>query len=98
VTSDALLLLLSEGSGVLVCPCLIKGLACGSYGNDKSLLLSMHGSGGGLSRGVLLLPLDDGGLLLIGGGEVGVTAGIVSKMMVVRGGGGRRRALGLGQR
>jgi hypothetical protein len=96
VTSDDLLLLLSEGSGVLTRPCLIKGLACGSYRNDESLMLLMHGSGGDLSCGVVLLPLDGGGLLLVDGGEVGVTAGIVNKTMVVRGGGGRRRALGLG--
>jgi hypothetical protein len=52
---------------------------CGSYGGDESLMLSVRGSGGGLSHGhgVILLPLSgDGspggghGLLLIDG-EVG---------------------------
>jgi hypothetical protein len=78
VTSDGLLLLPSEGGGVLVCLCLVKGLACGS---DESLLLSVHSSGEGWSHDhdVILLPLGGGrccggGLLPIHGGEVGVAA------------------------
>jgi hypothetical protein len=57
-------------------PCLVQGLACGSHDGDESLLVSVHGSGNGLSRGrgVLLLPLDDSGLLPVDGGEVGVAA------------------------
>jgi hypothetical protein len=55
---------------------------CGSHGGDESLLLSVRGSGGGLShgRGVLLLPLggsggrDGGGSLLLVDGEVGGAA------------------------
>jgi hypothetical protein len=49
--------------------------ACGSHDGDESLLLSVRGSGGGLShdRGVVLLPLGGGGLLLIDG-EVGGAA------------------------
>jgi hypothetical protein len=54
--------------------CLVQGLACGSHDGDESLLVSVHGSGSSLSRGVLLLPLGDGGLLLMDGGEVGVAA------------------------
>jgi hypothetical protein len=71
---DGLLLLPSEGGGELAHPCLIQGLACSSYNGDKSLLLSVRSSGGGLSHdhGVVLLTLsgdDDGhdGLLLIDG-------------------------------
>jgi hypothetical protein len=77
VTSNGLFLLPSEDGGTLMRPCLIQGLACGSHDNDKSLLLSVYGSGGGLSRGrgVVLLPLGSGGgLLSIDGGEVGVAA------------------------
>jgi hypothetical protein len=77
VTGDGLLLFPSKGGGVLACPCLVQGLACGSHGGDKSLLLSVRGSGSGLShgRGVVLLPLGGGGggLLLIDG-EVGGAA------------------------
>jgi hypothetical protein len=81
VTDDGLFLLPSEGGGVLARPGLIQGLACGSHVGDESFLLSMRGSGGGLSRGcgVVLLPLGDGGgrdrvgLLLIDG-EVGCAA------------------------
>jgi hypothetical protein len=75
--SDGLLLLPSEGGGALVCPCLIQGLACSSHDSDESLLLSVCGSGGGLShdRAVVLLPLGGrGSLLPIGGGEGGVAA------------------------
>jgi hypothetical protein len=78
VTADGLLLP-SEGSDVQ--PCLIQCLACGSHDSDESLLLSMHGSDGGLScghdRDVVLLPLGgggSGGLLPVDGGEVGVAA------------------------
>jgi hypothetical protein len=97
VMSDGLLLP-SEGGGTLTRPCLIQGLVCGSHDNDESLLLSVHSSGGGLSRGcgIVLLPLGggDGGMLPIDGGEVGVAA----RHSRQDGGGGRRRALGLGQR
>jgi hypothetical protein len=74
VTSDGLLLLSSEGGGALAHPCLIQGLTCGSHGSDESLLLSVRGSGGGLSRdcGVILLPLSGDVLLPIDSGEVGV--------------------------
>jgi hypothetical protein len=60
-----------------VCLCLIQGIACDSH---ESLLLLVHGSGGGLSRGhgVVLLPLGSGGggggMLPVDGGEVGVAA------------------------
>jgi hypothetical protein len=77
VTGDGLLLLSSEGGGAFARPCLIQGLACGSHGSDESLLLSVHGSGSGLSHdhSVVLLPLDGGGdLLPVNDGEVGVTA------------------------
>jgi hypothetical protein len=79
VTGDGLLLLPCEASGLLTLSCLIQSLACGSHGGDESLLLSVRGSGGGLShgRGVILLPLGSGGghsdLLLIDG-EVGGAA------------------------
>jgi hypothetical protein len=81
VTGDGLLLFPSEGGGALARPCLVQDLTCGSHDGDESLLLSMRGSGGGLSRGrsVVLLPLggggsrDSGGLLLIDG-EVGGAA------------------------
>jgi hypothetical protein len=101
VTGDGLLLFPSEGDGALTRPCLVQGLACGSHGGDESLLLSVRGSGGGLSRGrgVVLLPLGygggrdgDGGLLLIDG-EVGGAA-----RHDRQDGGGWRRTLGLGQR
>jgi hypothetical protein len=39
VTSDGLLLLPSEGSGMLTRPCLVQGLTCGNHSNDESLLL-----------------------------------------------------------
>jgi hypothetical protein len=81
---DGLLLVPSEGGGALARLCLDQGLACGSHGSDKSLLLSMRDSGGSLSRGhgVVLLPHGGGGggrgngscLLPIDGGEVGVAA------------------------
>jgi hypothetical protein len=79
VTGDCLLLLPSEGDGALALPCLVQGLACGSHSGDESLLLSVHDSGGGLSRscGIVLLPLvggGDGGMLRVHGGEVGVAA------------------------
>jgi hypothetical protein len=50
--------------------CLVQGLTCNSHDNDESLLLSVHDSDGGLSRGhgVILLPLGGSsrdGLLLI---------------------------------
>jgi hypothetical protein len=58
--------------------CLVQGLTCDSHGSDESLLLSVRGSDGGLSRGydIVLLPLGggDGGLLPVDGGEVRVTA------------------------
>jgi hypothetical protein len=81
VTSDGLLLFPSEGGGTFARSCLIQGPAYGSHGGNESLLLSVRGSGGGLSRGrdVLLLPLGggggsrDGGLLLVDG-EVGAAA------------------------
>jgi hypothetical protein len=94
VTGNGLPLLSSEGGDALAHPCLIQGLACGSHGGDKSLLLSMCGSDGGLShgRGVVLLRLgggDDCG----GGGGGSLTVewlellpGMVSKMVVVGGG------------
>jgi hypothetical protein len=79
VTGDGLLLP-SEGGGALTRPCLIQGLVCGSYDGDESLLLTMRGSGDGLSRGrnVIICPLGGGGgygggLLLIDG-EVEGTA------------------------
>jgi hypothetical protein len=73
-TNDGLLIIPSEGGGMLVRTGLIQGLACSSYGGDESLLLSLRGSCGGLShsRSVILLPLSSGGggLLLVEG-EVG---------------------------
>jgi hypothetical protein len=59
---DGPLLLPSKGGDTLVCPCLFLGLACGSHIDDESVLLSMRGSGGGLSRNhsVVLLPLSGG--------------------------------------
>jgi hypothetical protein len=73
VTNDGLLLLLSEGDVMLTRPYLIQGLACDSHDGDESLLLSVCGSGGGLSRGhrVVLLPLSGGGDLLLIDREVG---------------------------
>jgi hypothetical protein len=69
VMSDDLLHLLSEGGGMLACTFLIQGLACGNHGGHKSLMLSLCGSRGGLSRdrGIVLLPLSCGGsgLLLV---------------------------------
>jgi hypothetical protein len=51
--------------------CLIQGLTCSSDNVDESLVLSVRGSGSGLSRGrgVVLLPLSGGGLLLIDGDD-----------------------------
>jgi hypothetical protein len=74
VMSDGVLLLPSEGGGPLARPGLVEGLAYGSHGSDESLL-SLHGSGDGLSRGcsVIILPLSDsdgGGDLLLVDGEV----------------------------
>jgi hypothetical protein len=76
VTGDGLLLFSSEGGGVLARPCLVQGLTCGSHDGDESLLLSVRGSGGSLSRGrgVVLLPLGGGGGLLLVDGEVGGAA------------------------
>jgi hypothetical protein len=77
VTGDGLLLLPSEGGGVLARPCLVQGLACGSHGSDESLLVSLRGSSGGLSRSrdIVFLPLGrSSGLLSVDGGEVGVIA------------------------
>jgi hypothetical protein len=70
VTGDDLLLLPSEGGGMLACLGLIQGLACNNHGGNESLLLSVCGSGGDLScsRDVILFPLSGGGgggLLLI---------------------------------
>jgi hypothetical protein len=101
VTSDGLLLLPSKGGGALVRLCLAQALACGSHDSDESLLLSVRGSGDGLSCGhdVILLPLGGGrrgsiGLLPVDGGEVGVAAWHSRQ----DGGGGWQQALGLGQR
>jgi hypothetical protein len=73
LTSDDLLLLPSEGGGTLIRPGLVHGLACDNHNGDESLLLSVRGSGDGLSqgRGVILLLLSGssghGDLLLING-------------------------------
>jgi hypothetical protein len=98
VTGDGLLLLPSEGGCMLARLCLIQGLACCGHGNDKSLLLSVRGSGEGLShdRCVVLLPLGDGGgrgMLSINGGEVRVAA----QHGLKDSGGVRWRTLGLDQ-
>jgi hypothetical protein len=83
VVGGGRLVLSSEGGSMLVRSCLIQGLVGGSHGSDESLLLSTHGSGGGLSRGrcVIHVPLGGGGgnrggggLLPINHGEVGVAA------------------------
>jgi hypothetical protein len=91
---DGLLLLPSKDGGVYARSCLIQGLVCCSHGSDESLLLSVCGSGDGLSRGhgVVLLPLDGGGgdLLPIDSAEVGVAVDMVGKTVMVRGGGGQR--------
>jgi hypothetical protein len=73
VMGDGLLLLPSEGGGVLARSCLVQGLTYGSHGSNESLLLSVRGCSGGLSRdrGVVLLPLG-GGLLPIDSGDIGV--------------------------
>jgi hypothetical protein len=65
-SGDLLFQLMNDS--LLARPCLIQGPACGSHGSNESLLLSVRGSGGGLSRsrGVILLPLGGGG------GDVGV--------------------------
>jgi hypothetical protein len=71
------LLLPSEGGVALTCSSLVQGLTCGSHDSNESLLLSVRGSGGGLSRGGgVVLPLDGGGggMLSVDGGEVGVAA------------------------
>jgi hypothetical protein len=66
VMGDGLLHLSSEGGDALTYPCLIQGLVCGSHSGNKSLLLSVRGSSGGLGRGlgrgrnVILLPISDG--------------------------------------
>jgi hypothetical protein len=59
---DGLLHLSSEGGDALTYPCLIQGLVCGNHSGNKSLLLSVRGSSGGLGRGrnVILLPISDG--------------------------------------
>jgi hypothetical protein len=72
LTSDDLLLLPSEGGGTLTLPGLVHGLACDNHNGDESLLLSVRGSGDGLSqgRGVILLLSGSSGhgdLLLING-------------------------------
>jgi hypothetical protein len=89
MTSDGLLLLPSESGGALTRPSLIQGLACSSHNSDESLLLSVGGSGGGLScsRDILLLPLSGSGgcgLLLI---NREVLLDMVGKTVVVVGGG-----------
>jgi hypothetical protein len=58
VAGDSLLLP-SEGGSELARPFLVQGLACDSHDDDESLLLSVHNSGGGLSRSrnIILLPL-----------------------------------------
>jgi hypothetical protein len=93
VAGDGLLLFPCEGGGALTHPCLVQGFLCGSHDGDERLLLSMHGSGGGLSRGriVLLLPLGGGGLLLVDGEVEGA-----ARHGQQDGGGGWRRTLGLG--
>jgi hypothetical protein len=66
---DGVLLLPSEGDSSLTYPGLIQGLACSSHNSDESRLLSVHGSDVSLSRscslshsrGIVLLPLSDGG-------------------------------------
>jgi hypothetical protein len=79
VMGNGLLLFPSEGGSAFARLCLIQGLVCGSHGGDESLLLSVRGSGDGLSHDIILLPLSDGGgshdggLLLIDG-EVGGAA------------------------
>jgi hypothetical protein len=76
VTVDGLLLP-SKGGSTLTHPSLVQGHACGSHSDNKSLLLSVHGSGGGLScgRSVILLPHGGGGnnLLLVDGVVGGAT-------------------------
>jgi hypothetical protein len=80
VTDDGLLLLSSEGGDTLTYTSLIQGLVCSSHGDDESLLLLLHGSRGGLSRGrgVALLPLSG-------------DSGMFDKTVEVRFGGGGRR-------
>jgi hypothetical protein len=60
-------------------PCLIQGLACDSHGSDESLLLSVRGSGGGLSHGceVVLLPLGSDSGSCGGGGDLLLIDGVV---------------------
>jgi hypothetical protein len=87
VISDGLLLLSSEGGSSLACTGLIQDLACNSHGGDESLLLSLHGSRSGLSRGrdVVPLPLSGGdGLLLIDRERLEMLFGMISKMVEVR--------------
>jgi hypothetical protein len=77
VTSDGFLLLLNEGGDTLACLYLVQGLACNNHDSDERFLFSVRGSDGDLScgRGVLLLPLDNGGdLLPVDSGEVRVAA------------------------
>jgi hypothetical protein len=85
VTGDGLLLFPIEGGGALTRPCLVQGLVCVSHDDDESLLLSVCGSGGGLScgRGIVLrlsggsssmerlevLPDMVGKMVVVGGGE-----------------------------
>jgi hypothetical protein len=59
---DGLLLLPSKGGGMLTRSCLIQGLGCSCHDSDEGLLLSVHGSNGGLSCGhdIVLLPPPGG--------------------------------------
>jgi hypothetical protein len=106
VTGDGLLLFPSESGGTFARPCLVQGLACGSHGGDESLLLSVRGSDGGLSRGrgVVLLPLGSAAVAAATAAccssteRLEVLSSMIDKTVVVRGGGGWQRTLGLGQR
>jgi hypothetical protein len=68
VTDNGLLLVLRESGGALTRTSLIQGLACSSHDGDENLLLSVRGSGGGLSCGrrIVLLPLSGNALLIDG--------------------------------
>jgi hypothetical protein len=81
VMGDGILRLPSEDGGALVRLGIVQGLACGIHGGDESLLLSVRGSGGGLSHDhdVILLRLSDvdsrdGDILLLVDGGVGGAA------------------------
>jgi hypothetical protein len=67
VAGEGFLLLPSEGGGMLARPCRIQGHACGSHDNGESLLLSVCGSGSGLScgRDIVLFHLGGGGGLFL---------------------------------